>query len=160
MPSIRSTDINNTLASIHGLPYYADNLPLSGLAWDIGATEVGTVAPTASIALSDPSPTVAGNVIVTVTTSVPVVQLPGPLTFLEMDGTSKLIVLSGSIPGAIFTGTLVVDNSVSDGMGTFSLPIGNLVGALGNTGNVISSGAQTLIDETPPRAVTNLHIVN
>jgi len=84
--------------------------------------------------------------------------LPGPLTFLEGDGTSKLISLSGSVPGAIFTGTFVVDSTVSDGTGTFSLPSGSLVDALGNTGNAIVSGAQAAIDQTPPRAVTNLRV--
>ena len=37
--SIRTKSINNTLAELHGLPDYSDNLPQGGSAWDMGATE-------------------------------------------------------------------------------------------------------------------------
>ena len=39
MPAGRTADINNTLASTHGLPSYADNHAIQGGTWDIGADE-------------------------------------------------------------------------------------------------------------------------
>ncbi|HXU11022.1 MAG TPA: right-handed parallel beta-helix repeat-containing protein [Candidatus Binatia bacterium] len=158
LPAGRTASINNTLAAAHGLPVYSDNLARAGSAWDAGAVEYGGVsAPAATITLSDPSPTAAGNVTLTLTTSVSVVVLPGPLTFLESDGTSsKTVVLTGALPGSVFTGTFVVDTAVADGPGSFSLPLNSLVDALGNRGNAISSGGQTTIDKTPPNAPQNL----
>jgi hypothetical protein len=158
MPATRTASIYNLLAGGHGLPSYADKIPLSGLAWDMGAIELGTGSVSASITLSDPSPTAAGNVVVTLTASVQVVQLPGPLVFVASDGSTRSIALSGSVPGTVFRGTLVVDSTVPDGLGTFVLPAGSLVDGSGNIGNTIVSGAQTLIDETPPLAPANLRV--
>ena len=112
---------------------------------------------TASLSLSDPSPTAAGTVTVTLVTSVPVVSLPGPLTFHESDNTTTLVNLSGSVPGTTFSGVFLVNSTVADGLGTFSLPINNLVDGLGNAGNAIVTGAQTLIDKVPPSTPQNLH---
>ena len=39
MPSGRMTDINNTIASAHGLPSYADANTIKGGTWDIGVDE-------------------------------------------------------------------------------------------------------------------------
>ena len=159
MPAGRSTSINNTLASLYGLPPYADNLPMSGSGWDVGAAEfVGSAAPTATLTLSDPSPTAPGNVTVTLNTSVPVASVPGPLTFLENDGTTTTITLGGSFPGSTFSGIFIVDSSVADGNGSFSLPPNSLVDISGNRGNTIVSGAQTTIDKTPPVAPLNLRL--
>jgi len=126
------------------------------LAWDIGAAESAAGAVTGSISLSDPSPTAAGNVTVTLVTSAPVVQLPGPITFVAINGSVRSIVLIGTVPGTIFSGTLLVDSTVPDGLGTFELPLGNLVDGSGNSGNTIVSGSQTLIDETAPLRPSNL----
>jgi len=155
MPVGKTASIYNTLADAHGLPSYADNLALRGTAWDQGATEFGG-GPTASISLSDPSPTAPGNVTVTLSTSVPVVGVPGPLVFLESDGTTSTITLTGT--GSVFTGVFVVNSTVSDGTGTFSLPLNNLVDSSGNRGNAIVSGAQTTIDKTPPGSPQNLRL--
>ena len=157
MPAGRTASINNTVAGSHGFASYADNLPLSGTAWDIGAVEYGSVgAPTATIVLSDPSPTKAGSVGLTLSTSASVVQLPGPLVFTASDNSTRTIVLSGAVPGTTFTGTLVVDTSVPDGVGTFSLPLNSLVDASGNRGNAILNGSQTIIDQTAPNSPANL----
>src|SRR6266581_1731680 len=159
MPVGRLTSINNTLAVSHQLPSYADNQLMRGSSWDAGATEyVGSLAPTATLSLSDPSPTAAGNVTVTLSTSVAVISVPGPLSFLESDGTSTAINLSGSVPGSTFTGIFVVDSSVADGQGTFSLPAGSLVDSSNNKGNTIVSGGLTTIDKTPPSAPQNLRL--
>jgi hypothetical protein len=159
LPAVRTASINNALAGRHGFPSYADNVPLSGLGWDIGAVEVPVATVTASIVLSDPSPTGSGNVTVTLTTSVPVIQLPGPLTFTASDGSTRSIVLTGAVPGTVFAGTLVVDQTVPDGTGRFSLPLNNLVDATGSRGSTIVSGAETLIDK-PPAAPANLRSVD
>ena len=158
MPAGRTASINNTLAGIHGLPSYADNAPMAGAAWDMGAVERGGTAglPTAAITLSDPSPTAPGNVTVTLTTSVPVVQLPASLVFTANGGGITSVVLTGTIPGTRFTGLLVVNSSIPDGPGVFSLPLGSLVDGSGNIGNVITAGAQVTIDKTPPAAPANL----
>jgi hypothetical protein len=163
LPAGRTNSINNRIASAHGLPAYTDNLPMSGTSWDIGAVEYGTgpgAGPTASLSLSDPSPTGPGNVTVTLTTSTSIVQLPGVLTFLESDGTSTLINLSGSLPGNTFTGTLAVNTTVADGVGTFSLPSNSLIDGSGNKGNTIVSGSQTIIDKSPPSTPGNLRFGN
>ena len=140
MPTGRSTSINNTLASLYGLPSYAENRSMSGSAWDVGASEFGgSSAPTARVTLGDPSPTAAGNVTVTLTSSVPVTSVPGPLSFLESDGTTTTISLAGSTPGSTFTGVFIVDSSVADGQGTFSLPANALVDMTGNRGNTIGT---------------------
>jgi hypothetical protein len=159
MPVGRSASINNTLAGAHGLPTYADNVPITNSVWDIGASEyLGASAPTATLTLSDPSPTAAGTVTVTLVTSVPIVDVPGLLSFLESDGTSTTISLSGGIPGSLFTGFLVVNTSVADGVGSFSLPINALVDSSGNRGNSIVIGRETTIDKTAPSSPQNLRL--
>lgn len=161
MPSGRTTSINNNLAAFHALPSYADNLPRAGVAWDEGATEYsGSVSLTAGITLSDPSPVAAGNVTVTLTASSSLVQIPGPLTLLESDGSFSTIVLSGTVPGTQFSGLLVVNSSVADGAATFALPVGSLIDGSGNTSNTIASGAGIVVDKTPPSAPTNLRVGN
>ncbi|HYS04828.1 MAG TPA: right-handed parallel beta-helix repeat-containing protein [Candidatus Dormibacteraeota bacterium] len=157
MPAGRTASIYNTVAGAHNFPSYADNQSLGGSAWDIGAVEYGAaVGPSATLVLSDPSPTAAGNVGLVLTTSASVVQLPGPLVFTASDSSTRTIVLSGAVPGTTFTGTLRVDTTIPDGPGTFSLPLNSLVDASGNLGNAIVSGSQTLIDKTPPAAPSNL----
>lgn len=159
MPSGRTASMNNTVAGAHGWPSYTDNRPKSGSAWDMGALEFWTgAAVTASLTLSDPSPTAAGTVTVTLTTSTAVVQLPGVLTFTGSNGSTTTIPLSGAVPGSTFTGAFVVNSSVAEGVGTFSLPVGSLVDGSGNQGNAIVSGAQTTIDMTPPSAPANLRL--
>jgi hypothetical protein len=163
LPAGRTASINHTVASQRGFPDYAinDSLPMKGGAWDVGAIEFDVgVTVTAAITLSDSSPTAAGDVTVTLTTSVPVVSLPPSLTFAESDGSSTTITLAGPVPGSSFTGVFVVNISVADGLGTFSLPAGSLVDGSGGTGNVITSGLQTIIDKTPPAVPSNVTIQN
>ncbi|MCI0552025.1 MAG: right-handed parallel beta-helix repeat-containing protein, partial [Anaerolineae bacterium] len=106
--------------------------------------------PTASIALSDPSPTRAGQVQVILTTSNVVTKLPTPLIFTESDNSTNQIDLSGSVPGDTFTGIFVVDETVADGIGYFALPAGALIDVNGIKGNEIKSGVFVRIDKTPP----------
>jgi hypothetical protein len=155
LPSGRTTSINNPVASLHGFPSYADNVPMTGSAWDLGMAEVPIAGLSASVTLSDPSPTGPGNVTVTLATSAQVVQVP-LLTFVASDNLPHTILLSGSLPGTTFTGTFMVDGSVPDGVGTFVLPTGSLVDGGGNTGNTLVGASQTLIDKAPPSVPTNL----
>lgn len=158
MPPARTTSLNNALAGLHGLPNYGDNAAMVTV-WDMGALEyTGPATPTANLVLSDLTPTAAGSVTVTLTTSVPVVLLPGPLTFLESDGSSTSVSLTGAVPGSVFVGTFLVNSTVADGLGTFSLPVDNLVNATGGKGNAIITGRQTVIDQTAPAAPTSVRI--
>jgi hypothetical protein len=45
MPLPHTASINNLITSARGLPQYADNVPLTDGAWDIGATEIRVVDP-------------------------------------------------------------------------------------------------------------------
>jgi hypothetical protein len=51
-----------------------------------------------------------------------------------------------------------VNSTVADGLGTFSLPVDNLVNATGGKGNAIITGRQTVIDQTAPAAPTSVRI--
>lgn len=160
LPAGRTKDVCNTVGYLAGL--YADCQTLSG-SWDIGFDEFGSgvSAPTASLTLSASSPLAAGNIIVTLTTSPTVVNVPNVLTFTESDGTQKTITLTGSVPGSSFMGVFVVDSSVAEGVGTFSLPTGALVTSGGAIGNAITTinglqGSTVLIDMSPPTTPSNL----
>lgn len=111
--------------------------------------------PTATITVSDPSPTKAGNVEVTLTTSKRLVRVP-LLLFTESDNTTTIVNLDGAIPGNSFTGTFVIDGGVADGFGQFSLPTDALVDVDGKKGDQIISGATVVIDKTPPSRPKNL----
>ena len=112
--------------------------------------------PKASIHLSDPSPTKAGAVEVTLTTSKSVINVPTPLAFLEADNSIIYIELSGAVPGNIFTGIFIVDETVAEGGGYFSLPSDILVDEKNNKGNEITSGAYVKIYRTAPAKPKNL----
>jgi parallel beta-helix repeat protein len=114
--------------------------------------------PTASIVLSDPSPTKAGQVQVILTTSNVVTKLPTPLIFTESDNSTTQIDLSGSLPGDTFTGIFVVDETVADGIGYFALPADALIDVNGIKGNEINSGAFVRIDKTPPANPKNVKV--
>ncbi len=116
--------------------------------------------PTASISLSDPSPTKAGTVEVTLATSKNVIKIPSPLIFNERDNSTTTIDLKGSVPGTTFTGTFNVDDTVAEGVGYFSLPTDALLDEEGNTGNKIISGAYVRIDRTSPSNPQNLTVGN
>jgi hypothetical protein len=114
--------------------------------------------PTASITLNVPSPIKGGSVQLTLTTSKIVVNVPTPLIFVESDNSSTTIDLSGPAPGNIFTGMFVVDHTVADGPGHFSLPAEAMVDEYGKKGNEITSGAQVMINKTPPSPPQNVKV--
>ena len=105
----------------------------------------------ASITLSDPSPTKAGSVQLTLTGSKVVTKIPSPLVFTDNSGTATKIDLQGQVPGNTFTGVLEVDNSVADGPGQFFLSTDALIDENGNKGNEIIWGTNLIwIDKVPP----------
>ncbi len=119
---------------------------------------IAAAPPTAAITLSDPSPTKSGQVQVTLTTSEAVTKLPTPLIFTESDNSTTQIDLSGSVPGDTFTGIFVVDETVADELGHFSLATDALIDVNGIKGNEISSGAFIRIDKTPPANPQNVKV--
>jgi len=158
MPSGRTSSINNSLAQFHGFPSYADNAPMSGSAWDIGAVERSASGPpTASVSVGQGGSMIgSGTYTLTLTASRSLVSLPGPLSFLESDSSTTTVSLAGTLPGTSFTGVFVVNSSVSEGPGVFSLPLNNLVDSLGQTGNLLTGGYQITIDRTAPSSPANL----
>jgi len=108
--------------------------------------QIDAESPAASIELTDSSPTFTGIVGVKVTTSEPVVALPTPLVFTDNESISFEIKLKGKVPGTIFTGILVVNKNVAEGVGRFSFrDKGALEDMAGNRGVTITSGALTII---------------
>jgi len=157
LPAGRTASIQNTLAQAHGLPNYNDNLAMGGTAWDVGAAEVGTAGPpTAVLTLTPSLPAYSnGTYTLTLSASRTLVALPGPLTLLESDSSTQIVTITGSVPGTVFTGTLVIGSGVAEGMGTFTLPLNNLVDGSGLKGNQLTSGSQVLIDRSPPSTPVN-----
>jgi hypothetical protein len=78
------------------------------------------------------------------------------LVFTDSAGGQVPIVLVGSVPGSVFTGTMTVGTSVAEGNGSFGLAAAALKDGAGNTGNQILSGRTVLVDRTPPAAPTGL----
>ena len=132
---------------------------------DIGADEIGSSV-TATLVLTasgQQAPSSggtyllkAGTYAVTLTSSVNVVSVPNSLVFTDSAGGLVAVVLSGGVPGSVFSGTMTVGSSVAEGNGGFSLAAAALNDGLGNTGNQITSGRTALVDRTPPAAPTGL----
>jgi parallel beta helix pectate lyase-like protein len=160
MPTVRTASINNGLVGLHGFPSYSDNVPLSGLGWDVGAVEVASSVTTASVWLSDRPPTASGSVTVALTTSTNVIVLPGPLMFVGSEGSITAMPLIRTVPGTVFLGTLLVDGTVPDGRGPFLLPSGSLMDGRGSVGNMIVNGSRAVIEKTPPSKPANLRLGN
>lgn len=87
-------------------------------------------------------------------------KIPTPLILEENDHTRTYIVISGIIPGSVFSGTFTVCDSISEGTGHFALPENSLVSTDNvSTGNSIRNGGSILIDKTPPAIPKSLKIV-
>ena len=134
---------------------------------DIGADEYQGVAsgpPTATLSIASapvrPSDGVyllkSSSWAVTLIANRSIVNIPTPLTFRDSSGGVLTIVLTGTVPGTTFTGTMVVGTGTPDGAGNFSLATGALVDTSGGTGNSITQGSQAVIDKTPPSVPANL----
>ncbi len=134
---------------------------------DIGADEYNGAAPgpptaTLTIAAAPVRPSdgvyllKAGSWSVTLIANRSIVNLPTPLTFRDSSGALMTIVLSGTVPGTTFTGTMSVGTGTPDGAGTFTLLTGALVDTSGGTGNAITQGGSAVVDKTPPSVPGNL----
>jgi hypothetical protein len=132
---------------------------------DIGADEIGSSL-TAGISLTasgQQAPSSGGTYLLkagtynlTLTSSVNVITLPVSLVFTDSAGGQVTILLVGSVPGSVFSGTMTVGTSVAEGNGSFGLAAAALKDGAGNTGNQILSGRTVLVDRTPPAAPTGL----
>lgn len=68
-------------------------------------------------------------------------ELPSPLIFVESDESTTQVTLAGSLPGDTFSGHLLLTDQVAPGVGVFRIKEGGLVSVLGNTGQLIGTGA-------------------
>jgi hypothetical protein len=87
---------------------------------------------------------------VELTTSDSVVQNPGNLYMDESDGTVSRIMLSGTVPGTFFSGSLALDGSVAEGSATFRLDSGALKDSESTVSSEIRAGASIVIHLAPP----------
>ncbi|MBN2201785.1 right-handed parallel beta-helix repeat-containing protein [bacterium] len=89
---------------------------------------------------------------VELTASETVVKNPGPLYMDEADGTVSTIVLTGAVPGNVFTGALALDGSVAEGTARYRLPSDALMDAGSTVSDEIRSGDYVELELTPPAA--------
>ena len=113
-------------------------------------------APTAMISLRDSLPVSSGIVNVTLTTSTAVVKSPGPLYFTDAQNNIHSIALEEKEYRRVFTGAFVIDKSVAEGIGSFSLAVGALIDEAGRQGNLLTQGTILEIDRTPPARPKNI----
>lgn len=109
-----------------------------------------TVAPTGSLTLNPASPVGPGDVAVKLLTSEPVAAPPG-LSFTPAGHSAVVIPLTGA--AGLFLGTLTVDGSLGDGVGTFAM---TATDAVGNIGTVLTKGATATVDTVAPPSPTGL----
>ncbi|HZN03974.1 MAG TPA: hypothetical protein VFD06_10355 [Candidatus Polarisedimenticolia bacterium] len=162
-----STDTANRSAGMAGASEDIDKTPRGSAPIDIGADEYGgSVGVTATLAVQSggsPAPQSNGTWMLkggsyglTLTTSAPVVSVPGPITLTASGGGTSQWTLTGAVPGNLFTGTLTVGTSLAEGNATLTLPTGTLDDGLGNRGQLITTGSAAVIDRTPPAAPTGV----
>ncbi len=89
---------------------------------------------------------------VELTASEPVVKNPGPLYVDEADGTVSTILLTGTVPGNVFTGSLALNGSVAEGIARYRLPVDALMDSESAISSEIRSGDSFDIHLTPPAA--------
>lgn len=97
---------------------------------------------------------------VELTASEAVVKNPGPLYMDEADGTVSTILLTGTVPGNIFTGSLALDGSVAEGTARYRLPDDGLMNAESTISSEIRSGDSIEIHLTPPAAPRGLTVAS
>ena len=103
--------------------------------------------PTAQIQVTGPN---QDNLTVQLTASSQLKEIPSSLSFVDQKGQTQEIVLTGSVPGNRFTGSLKVNDKLAEGLGQFILENWALVDINGNVGDRITQGADLVIDKTPP----------
>jgi len=123
MPAGRTTDINNTIASLHGFPSYADNQAQAGAEWDVGADEFSSgSSPNMTISKTDsPDPVVAGN------------NITYTLSYANTGGASATnVVISDTVPTNTTFVSATAGGAFGGGITTWNL------------GTVISGGSGTV----------------
>lgn len=86
-------------------------------------------------------------------------SVPGDLILRQSDGTDIRISLSGAIGSQRFSGILDLDEDVAEGPAYFFLEPGSLCDLDGNTGSMLTEGADLYIDKTPPQnpSIISIH---
>lgn len=96
---------------------------------------------------------------ITVTTSKTVSQLPAGFLFIDAAESILLIQLTGHAPGNKYKAELILDESISNGLGYFELDPGSLVNEEGIEGTTeIRAGKSLTIDKSPPKNPGQIHI--
>ena len=163
-----ASDTANRDTGTTGPPDDIDRAARSG-AVDLGADEYGaatgsvTAAVVVEAAGGQPAPASGGTCLLRaggvhrrLATSIPVTATPGPLTFMDSDGQAIQVVLAGTVPGSQFSGAMVVDTGVAEGMGSFSLLPLSLDGGQGDRGDRMTSGFTAVVDRTAANAPTGV----
>ena len=114
--------------------------------------------PTAQISINTTQPVNKDTILVTLIISKNIINAPTSLMLSENDSTNTMIDLNGPVPGNIFTGTLILDDSIADGLNIFSLQSNALLDENGNYGNEIISGAFIEINRYPPTKPISLKV--
>lgn len=134
MPSGRTRDINNTVASSHNLPAYSDNQAQSGSAWDMGVDEFssGTTVDMKISKTDSPDPVVAGN------------NITYTISYSNASTTSATgVVITDTVPAN--TSFVSANNGGAVGAGVVTWDLGTVVG--GGAGTV-----QLVVAVTSPLA--------
>ena len=87
-----------------------------------------------------------------------VIALPSPLILKESDGSETRIPIQGSVPGRVFFGDLILDETLAEGPASFSLQENSMVDAEGNRGSEIEGFKSFRVDRTPPPPPTGLRM--
>ena len=72
--------------------------------------------------------------------------------------TTTYIDISGEVPGNTFTGTIVLDETISNGIGYFQLVEGSLIDLSGKVGITTVEGDSIYIDKIPPIIPSSVNI--
>jgi hypothetical protein len=172
---ILSIDYDNNIItvdkSIRWIQGEKVSLPYYGTAPDIGSNEYmpqympHETTPESSeylfaVVTSKITQKIIGKLLeVKVTANVDVTKVPTPLIMVEADGTRTNIPLDGTVPGKIFTGSILINESIAEGTATFQLEENALISANLATGSDITDGQTLLIHKTPPIAPAGLKMV-
>ena len=126
-----------------------------GTVIDSGATfAVDGIAPSASIALSRPSPVSAGALGITLTTSEPLVGAP-TLTWGPELLVGEVVPLVGA--GTVWTGEITIVAGPNDGNTVFAW---SGTDGAGNVGTAITAGKTFVVDTTPPEDPQTLLVLS
>ncbi|MBN2009905.1 right-handed parallel beta-helix repeat-containing protein [candidate division KSB1 bacterium] len=93
---------------------------------------------------------------ISLNTTKPVTQIPSKLSYIASDNSEFDIELTGGVPGTQFSGELLYNADIIEGLGHFILSENALKDSDGNNSNLIKTGATLRVDWSPqkPQNVT------